>query len=643
MYKWASYIFVVIFLLSGFSGYSQIDKILKPVEINPPHPPMPQEPKRESDEQLAAQYFRNREYDKAVVFYEKLFNQKKNQIYYTYYLYCLIELDDFKKAEKLVKSQVRNYPVKLKYIVDLGYVYTEAGEFNKAKKQFEEALKKITTDKSRIIELANAFLIRGQFDYAVATYRKGRQVMKNYPFYIELGDLYRQIRNYSMMIEEYLDYVDYDYSNMQVVQHKLQNVLSDDPDKVVSELLRKSLLRRVQRHPDKTYFSEMLLWLSIQQKDFELAFSQAKSIDRRLNEQGDRIFDIAELSLANQNYDVAINAYKYILKKGKSNVLYLDAKIGILNARYLKITNTYSYTDNDLLELEKDYISVLDEYGRNASTIQVMQFLGHLQTFYLDKSNEAIELLYEAINIRNASQYLIAECKLELADILLFTGDVWEATLLYSQVSKAFKNDPIGHLAKFKNARLSFYIGEFDWAKAQLNVLKAATSKLIANDALSLSVLISDNIDTDSSTVALEIYSRADLLLYRNKDDLALATLDSVFELTEWHPIFDEVLFKKAEIKIKQRKYEEAAGYLSEIVDNYSYDITADNALFLLAELYEWKFNDKDKAMQLYRQLLTDYPASLYTVEARKRFRRLRGDFSTDEMTPEENFFYDIY
>ena len=510
--------------------------------------------------------------------------------------------------------------------------HTQKGDLNKAKKHYEDALKNLPPDRNRIIELANAFMVRSQLEYAAATYKKGSELLPNYPFYLELGNLYNQVGNYSGMVEEYLNYVDFDYLNMSVVEHKLQTKLSDDPDNTVSELLRKSLLKRVQKYPEKLYYSEMLMWLSVQEKDFEMAFLQAKSIDRRQGEEGDRIFQLAEICMANQQYEIAIEAFDYILKKGKTNYLYLDATIGRLNARYLKATESYDYSIADLIDVENDYLSMLAEYGKSPSMIKVMQYLGHLQAFYLDKTDDAIEILYEAIAMPNAAPAAVAECKIELADILLFVGDVWEAKLLYGQVEKAYKHDPLGHYAKYKNAKLSFYIGEFDWAKAQLDVLKAATSKLIANDALRFSVLISDNIDMDSSTVALEMYGRADLLLYRNKEDLALQTLDSIFELGSWHPIFDEVLLKKAEIKIKQRDFATAAEYLNKIVDDYSYDITADNALFLLADLTEQQFNDLDKAMQLYQKLMQDYPSSLYTAEARKRYRKLRGDFVNEEI-----------
>ncbi len=624
-------IWIIIYLMGIVVGFSQED-ILKPVEIHPPRPGVQQQQPKESDAQLAAQYYRKKEFDKAVILYAKLYKEKNSNIYYTYYLYCLVELEDYKEAEKLVKTQIKKFPTRPKYQVDLGFVYTQKGDLNKAKKQYEVALKNLPPDRNRIIELANAFMVRSQLEYAAATYKRGSEILPGYPFYLELGNLYNQVGNYSEMVEEYLNYVDFDYLNISIVEHKLQTKLSDDPDNVVSELLRKSLLKRVQKNPDKLYYAEMLMWLSIQEKDFEMAFLQAKSIDRRQSEEGERIFKLAEICLANQQYEIAIEAYDYILRKGKSNYLYLDATIGRLNARYLKATESYDYSMADLIDVENDYINMLEEYGKSPSMIKVMQYLGHLQAFYLDKTDDAISILYEAIAISNAAPAAVAECKIELADILVFVGDVWEAKLLYGQVEKAYKHDPLGHFAKYKNAKLSFYIGEFEWAKAQLDVLKAATSKLIANDALRFSVLISDNIGMDSSTVALEMYGRADLLLYRNQPDLALQTLDSIFELASWHPIFDEVLLKKAEIKIKQRDFEMAAEYLTKIVDDYSYDITADNALFLLAELNEKQFLNTDKAMQLYQKLMQDYPASLFTVEARKRYRSLRGDFVEEEI-----------
>jgi len=400
----------------------------------------------------------------------------------------------------------------------------------------------------------------------------------------------------------------------------------EESDGLKSEALKDVLLKRIKKYPDETFYSEMLLWYSTQIKDFQTAFIQAKAIDRRLNEDGKKVIDVARLASTNKFYDVAIAAYQYIINKGIDNYYYLNSRMEMLDVKYTKITDGGVYTNNDLLELEKDYNSVLIELGKSTATISFIKNLAHLQAFYLNKSNEAIKLLYEALELKTAKASSLAECKIELADVLLMTGEVWEATLLYSQVEKAFKDEPIGHTAKFKNAKLTYFIGEFEWAKAQLDVLKAATSKLIANDAMELSLLINDNSDLDSTYDALLLYAKANLYEFRNKYDSALFQLDSLFIKYSYHTLFDEAYFKKAQIYYKKGLIDSAIANYNQIILKYSFDILADDATYKLALIYEDDRKDKVKAMELYQKLMTSYQGSTYVVEARKKYRLLRGD-----------------
>ena len=579
-----------------------------------------------NNEKIALEYYRNKEFEKAAELYEKLYEEKQTRFFYSYYLFCLIELEDYSKALKIIRKEQRNDPDALRYLVDEGFIYSLDGNQQKAEKLFDEALDKLTPDRKQISDLANAYNSRGQTDYAIETYLKGRKMLDNYNFNLELASIYGRLNNYQDMVNEYLDLLDSDLSKDDYIRGRLQSSLKDDDEGLVSDAIRTELLRRVQRYPDKVYYSNMLIWHSMQQKDFEMALLQSKSIDRRFGEDGSRILELANVCLSNQAYDVAIDAYEYVANKGRNGVFYLDARIGLLNSRYLKVTNRFDYTHDDLIALENEYNKALAEFGENSSTVPIMKYLAHLQAFYLDNVDEAINLLKKALEMPAVTAQLIADCKIELADILLFSGEQWDATLLYSQVDYDFKNDPIGFMAKYKNAKLSYYIGEFGWAKAQLDVLKAATSKLIANDAMELSLLIGDNIDIDSSYTALSYFSKADLYIYQNKYDEALKILDSVQMVALWHPLHDEVLFRKAEIMMNKGDFEMADSLFAQVTDMYPEDILADNALMKRAELYDTYFKDTDQAMLLYQQLMLDYPGSLFVVDARKRFRELRGD-----------------
>ncbi len=580
-----------------------------------------------TDDLLAAQYFQAKDYDKAVVLYEKLFSKKQEYIYYNPYLECLIQQKDYKKAEKMIKKQIRLHPLVAQYSVDLGYLYLSEGEQKESKEQFDLLIKIVPKDKQSVIDLANAFLLRDETDYAIQTYLKARKEMKGeYPFNLELADIYNELSEYDKMMDEYISLIDFSDFYLDEVEGLLQTIITEEKDTKKSTALKNVLLLRIKDSPDNDLYSELLLWYSTQMKDFETALVQAKALDRRKKEDGKRVFNIARLATSNEYYDVAISAYQYIIDKGAESYYYLNSKIEILDVKYLKITTTLTYTKQELVSLEKEYISALAEFGKTSSSIPLMTNLAHLQAFYLDSSAAATKLLYEALDIKTATPILLAKCKLELADILLMTGEVWEATLLYSQVDKDFKDEPIGSLAKFKNAKLSYYIGEFEWAKAQLDVLKAATSKLIANDAMDLSLLISDNSDMDSSYDALAIYARADLWEFRNKYDIALKTLDTLFVKYKYHTIFDEAYYKKAEIYIRKGLNDSAVVYYKKIFTEYPYDILADDAMYKLAVLYEDVYKDKTKAMDMYEKLMTIYPGSTYVVEARKKFRKLRGD-----------------
>jgi|SRR6185436_3437901 len=575
---------------------------------------------------LANQYFNTGEYEKAAVYFEKQYNIDPYGTYESY-LKCLNLLKDFDKAEKLIKKQIKKNPVDMTLYVDLGKIFLSEEENDKAKQQFDKAIKSIPPDVNQVINLGNAFVEIQEFDRAVETYLAGRKLLRQvYPFNFELAELYAQKGDQQKMIEEYLDVLNYNEQYFANLQTILQNKIANDLSGTISETLRKSLLKEIQRKSDKPIYNEMLYWLFIQEKDFESALIQAKAMDKRLDENGERLIYLGRLSASNQDYALAEKCFQYVVDKGEKNYNYIPAKIEMLNASNKKITSGKKPSEAELIKLDNDYQATINQLGKNAVTAPLISNYAHLKAFYLNKTDDAVKLLEEIINMPGIAPLFKAECKLELGDILVLQGEVWDAALYYGQVDKDFKHDAIGREAKFRNARLSYYLGEFNWAAAQLNVLKAATSQLISNDAMSLSLLIMDNTGMDSITEPLLIYSRADLFEFRNSDDKALATLDSVLAKFPGHSLTDEIWFKKAQIFEKKGMIDTAAFYLSSIVEKYPDDILADDALFQLAGLYETQLNNKPKAMELYETLLTKYAGSLFAAEARKRFRALRGD-----------------
>ncbi|HXB39115.1 MAG TPA: tetratricopeptide repeat protein [Bacteroidia bacterium] len=580
------------------------------------------------DEQLAQQFFEMREYDKAIVYFEKLY-AKNQDIYYPQYFKCLLATHDFKKAEKTVKKQLKNLPDVLALYVDLGQVFEADSNRVKAAEQYNKAIKELNGDVNQVLQLGKAFTNVKEYDYALETYKKGRrQNNKSYPFFYELADVYKSKGDLKSMINEYLDAIDYRETELSTVQILLQNNLGYDDEKggFNNPVLKQELQKRLASNPDKGIFCEFLIYILLQQKDFEAAFIQAKALDKRKKDDGFRLMELGKICVSNESFDVAQQCFDYVISKGKENFNYQQACTEAANAQFEKIIRQQTYTPGELTELEQKLKNTIKEFGYSQFTTSVVHKLALLQGFYLNKPEEAVTMLNEVILNPGIDKNKIAELKLDLGDLLLITGDVWEASLTYSQVEKAFKFEPIGQEAKFRNAKVAYYMGDFTWAKSQLDVLKGATSKLIANDAMDLSLVISDAIGIDTNADPLKMFASADLLLLQHKTNEALARLDSINILYEKHSLADDIYFKKGQIFMKLGKYKEAIDAYQRVVDVYGDEIYGDDAMFRLAEIYQFKLQDLEKAKALYQEFLSKYPASVFTIEARKRFRKLRGD-----------------
>lgn len=579
-----------------------------------------------NDPRLAREYFANGEYEKAAEIYKRLHEQSRaHDYYYERYLTTLLELQDYKAADDMLKKAIKASPDKLERYVDYGNLFELQSQAEKAKEQYEKALKALPADHVQIVKLAEAFNTRKKYDYAIAAYQKGEKLLKTKnAFAFELGGIYYQKGDQVSMITAYLDALDFQPSRMTNIQAFFQRAM---PAESGYDELKKQLYARIQKDANNVLYPEMLIWVFTQEGDYSSALRQAKALDKRMNESGARVFRLAQTALDEQQYAAAVEGYEYIAKeKGIESAYYIESREKILFARRQLLLQSASYTKADLQNLEKEYEQFLEEFGRRRSTAAVMQELADFEARYLYNLQKAIAILTEVVNLPQLPPDEKDQAKLNLGDLYLMSGDPWEATLLYSQVDKDQKDSPLGELARFKNAKLSYYKGDFDWAQGQLDVLKGATSELMSNDAIELSVFIMEHVNLDTTTTAMQLFAEADLLRFQNRDDEAIAKMDSIAAAFKGHGLEDDVLFAKAQIAVSRRQYSKAAEFYQTIITQYKDGILADNALFALAELYETRLNDPKKAMELYDTIIVDFSSSLYVVESRKRFRKLRGD-----------------
>jgi len=580
---------------------------------------------QESKQRLAYQYYSNNEFEKAAVLFEELYKKYKTQNYFSRTISCLIKIKSYEKAEKIIKKRIKKDKRNLQNHIELGYLFKLQENLSVSEKQFNYVIKNLPAQKNTIVGIANSFLSKREFDYAKQTYQKGRRLIP-YQFHIEMANAYAYQRRSQEMVDEYLNLLKEDPSKRAIVQNSLQSRMVGTFDENLKEILKRTLIKRIQKESRVYIYNELLIWFYMQDGNFGSAIIQAKALDKRRKEGGLRLIELGELALQNNEFANARIAFEYVLKKNNSSPFYIEAKLGYLDVLYQQVVLGQIIEEDEIKEVENQYLDVIDEFGRQAETIRLVKDLAHLQAFYLNKSNEAIILLRDVIENDRLDPLFKGVCKIELGDILLLKNEISEAILEFAQAAKMNGTNEVGDKAKLRRATLAFYTGNFQWAQAQLDVLKAGTSKLIANDAFKLSMLIKDNTGMDSVETALQYYARSEMFLQQNNENNALKTLDSLEVLFKTHSLIDDVLYLKARIYEKQGNTEKTVAYLERVAKEYSSGLLGDEATYKLAQIYDYQLNNKRKAQEYYKKIIFDFPGSIYVVNARKRFRFLRGD-----------------
>lgn len=577
------------------------------------------------DSRLANKYYQSGEYEKAAVLYKKLYVKSKgNYTYYNKYIESLLAYENYDEAETSIKEEIKNRPKDMELYVSYGNLYEKRFEPELADKQYRKAIDNLDGNISRISKLGNAFTMLAKYDLAIEAFEKGAKLTDGkHNFSSSLANLYLRKGNYEKYIYYSLEDIARYSKRIASLQSNFQRNL---PDESYDEL-QAQLYDRIQNVPDEPLFTEMLQWSFIHRKQYDRALRQARAMDRSLEENGGRVYDLGRIAANDSDYETAMKAYQYIIDDhGPNTTYYLDAKLGLLDAKRKEITKSYDYTQEALSGLEAEYEGFLAEFGKNTQTADLIKQLAYLKAYYLDNIDGAIALLEEVKDYGGLKDYEVADTKIELADLYLIKGEIWDASLLYSQVDKTFKEGQIGELARFKNAKLSYYNGDFEWSQEQFDILKSATTKLISNDAIDMSVFIMDNMGLDTTDVPLQMYAEAELLLFQNKYDEAIAKLAEIENQFPEHSLTDDIIYSRAKIYSKQKAYDQAIEMYNKIIENHVEEIRCDNAIYELATLYEGPLDEKDKAQALYKKLFEEFTASTLATNARKRYRILRGD-----------------
>ena len=571
-----------------------------------------------SQEELANDYFEKGKFDKALSIFQKL--EKENQRN-TNYKIKIVEiyrqLEQLDEAETYLLNTLNQYDNPL-FLVELGYNFELKNDPVKAEEYYNLANQKIYENPSYAYTISKAYENHSLLENAIFVYTKAMELNPDLNFNIQLARIYGEQGNIEKMFNSYLDFIQENHSYIDHTKRSISGFISEDGENENNLILKSILLKKIQKEPNLLW-NKLLSWLFVQQKDFRKSFAQEKAIFNRNPESLQRIVDLALISMEQKNNEVAKEILNYIIDKSQETNTVIKAN------NFLLSIETNEVTDNDYTQIQAKYDQLFNDFGLNHQTIDLQLSYAQFLAFNLNKTNESISFLKNSLN-QPLSVQQAAQLKLKLGDILVFQEKFNEALIYYTQIQRSLKNSPISQEARFKVAKASYYKGDFDWAESQLKILKSSTSQLIANDALDLKLLISDNKFEDSTQTALKLYAKADLLAFQNRSNDAILVLNDLLANHKGETIEDQALLFQAKLYEKTNQYLKAESNYKKIMETWREDILIDDAIYMLAELYTNYLGQEDKAKELYEQIIFDHADSIYFVESRKKYRALRGD-----------------
>jgi tetratricopeptide (TPR) repeat protein len=569
------------------------------------------------NEQLALNYFDRGEFEKALVSYEDLLKAQPNNFnYFQKAVECYQQLKQFDKAEKAIQERLDKYK-QGNFLVELGYNYQLQKNQEKANKYYDQAIDKIKKNPSEVYQIAYVFDRKALVDYALLAYQTAVSLEPKFNFNFQMALLYGQKGETDKMIDMFLTESYTNPQNLIMIQNQLSRFTTEETDVTFNDALKKALLIRIQKNQD-IFWNEFLSWFYVQQKEYGKAFVQEKAIYKRNPESFSNIVNLGQLAIEENDQEAAKEILGFVLENTKDLDLQVQSHSYLMDMKIAKALPK----DYPAINLELD--NLIKEFGVSPFSLSLLKIKAHFVTFNM-KDAETGKVILKNVLEMPLNRDQVAEVKMELADILLFEEKFNQALIYYSQIENDANNSPIGQEASLKTAKTSYFKADFKWAEHQLKVLKSASTQLIANDALDLFLLISDNTVEDSTQVALKKFARADFLLYQEKKQDALTAFQAILKENKGDAIEPVTLLRIGKIYEELGDTDAALANYKLILDNFKECIYIDEALFYSAEIYN-QLNDAEKAKPLYEEVITKHEDSIHYVTSQKKYRKLRGD-----------------
>ncbi len=593
-----------LFLVLTFKSYSQNEELKK-----------------------ADTFIENKNYNEAINIYEGLLKKVGDEIpsFHENYLLALKEQNEQKKTKKYLKKLLKNNKSNTSLSIDYFKFLMDTEDSISAIKFKEDFLKIISEQPEQLETAALLFENENMHLDAINALNQLEKISRQ-KFTKKLAENYLKAGDLENATRKYLDELNTDNES----EADLDDFLVFINEKIMPldnhVFLEKLILEYSQKDPQNIYYPEILMWYYVQKEDYYSAFLQGKSIDRRNKKIGEKLLPLGERAIKAKIYQEAEIILEYVKEKTSNDFTKAKAWELLIFAKEEQLKKNGHVNKESVQSLLQEYQQIVDVYGISNNSIDIALKLADLKAKYLNNSEEAIELLQKYLNSNRIYGKQKTKIKLKLAEVYITSDNPWESALLYQQIEREEQGNKYEQEARIGRARVFYFMGDFKLSASILDVLKLATHKEIANDAIDFALLIKENQDLDSADAVLRTYAGAELDFFKKNIDKAITKFDSILINCSNHPLVDEAAFQKAKVLSYKNDHKEAINTLQKIVETNPESILAEEIDYTIAKTYDKDLSEKERAMNLYLEHITKFPGSIHREEARERYRKLRGD-----------------
>lgn len=577
---------------------------------------------KQDKKELADEYFKRENYAKALELYESLAGKPETDpVIFANLMKCL-EKEKPGKVEATLKKFIKRNPDHFAY---LAYQY----KYLKEKEGLREQ-EKFTTGKwipwmlktpERVNQGFNFFSQNDGLAYRTLLLNEAIKTFGFRQFWKQSLQSQLSAKAYAEASKTVLQLLGERILNEGELEPFIQEYVADAG---LTKQLQIDLLRQIQSKPQALEFPAFLGWLYLQEKDYDGALTQYKALDLLENTGGNRVYQLGEFAVNNEETRLAIKCFEFVIQSFPSTQNRFLAQQKIIQLREDLVKSTYPIQKQEVRNLIEEYSNLSQSQYLNAYdlTLKIAELCGK----YLNRPDTAIQILEQSLKNRRWPTTYQSKAKVMIADMYILKDEPWEASLLYGQVEKDEAESPVGYEAKLKNAKVFYFKGEFELCQEQLDVLKMSTSRDISNDAIELGLLLQDILAEDTTGYFLSKFADIDLLAFQGNFPESINQIQALTGTVSNAVVLEKLKYRLFKNYEATRQFDKALEQLDQIYKTKTSDLYLDDALFYSGNIYASQLKDKEKAMDFYLRLIKEFPGSVYVADARKKLRMLRGD-----------------